>query len=96
MCFNKCRYARNARVESILNRRGKVVESPSPCVVFLKALVEVIIGEVFLVVILHGHDRHRLRLLFEILDVVRCVPSLHGSQVVGALVLSLPEKVLAQ
>ena len=46
---------------------------------FLNALVEVIVGVVFLVVILHGHDRCRLRLLFEVLDVVRCVPPLHGS-----------------
>lgn len=53
--------------------------------------MEVIIGIVLLIRVFHGHDRRWLRMLLQVLDVVRGVPSFHGCQVVRALVLALPQ-----
>ena len=64
--------------------------------VLLKSLVKVFVGELLLIILLDRHDHLWLRMLFEIFDVVRGVSTLHGRQIVGALVLAFPEKVFAQ
>ena len=72
------------------------MDLPAFGVVFLESLVEVFVGELLLIVLLDRHDHLWLGMLFEVLEVVRGVSALHGGQVVGAFVLTLPEEVLAQ
>lgn len=69
---------------------------PALGMILLKALVEVLVGEVLLVVLCDGHNGLRLRVLLEVFNVVGCVSSLHGGQVVGALVLAFPQQVLTE
>jgi len=56
-----------------------VTDLPAFGMIFLEPLVEVFVGELLLIVVLDRHDRLWLRVLFEILNVVRGVSALHGS-----------------
>ena len=69
--------------------------SPSFCVILSQAGIEVVVVEP-LRAILMREDRSRLRMLLEVLNIVRGVAALQRGEISGAPMLSLPEKVLPE